>query len=68
MVLARPDETEDMSIPLQFASLYDGQEIFVWFNCLLNLDTGFIVGNVVSYYGINVLSTTQNHLRTSEKG
>ena len=24
-----------MTIPLQFASLYDGQEVFVWSNCLL---------------------------------
>ena len=27
--------TGDMSIPLQFASLYDGQEVFVWSDCLL---------------------------------
>ena len=27
----------DMSIPLQFASLYKGQEVFVWSNCFLNL-------------------------------
>ena len=26
----------DISIPLQFASLYDGQEVFVWSNCLLD--------------------------------
>ena len=25
--------TGDMTIPLQFASLYDGQEVFVWSNC-----------------------------------
>ena len=69
MVLARPDEAEDMSIiPLQFASLYEGQEIFVLFDCLLNLGTNFLVGNMVSYYGINILSTTQTHLRTSEEG
>ena len=36
-----------MSIPLQFASLYDGQEVFVWSECLLNLSTDFLVGNVV---------------------
>ena len=33
-----------MTIPLQFASLYDGQEVFVWSDCLLNLGTGFLVG------------------------
>ena len=27
----------DMTIPLQFASLYDGQEVFVWSYCLLDL-------------------------------
>ena len=27
--------TGDMSIPLQLASLYDGQEVFVWSDCLL---------------------------------
>ena len=31
--------TGDMSIPLQFASLYDGQEVFMWSNCLLDLST-----------------------------
>ena len=36
-----------MSIPLQFASLYDGQEVFVWSSYLLDLDTDFLVGNVV---------------------
>ena len=49
MVLARPDEPEVcMSIPLQFASLYDGQEVFVWSNCLLDLGTDFLIGNMVS--------------------
>ena len=27
----------DMSIPLQFASLYDGQDVFVWSDCPLDL-------------------------------
>ena len=26
-----------MTILLQFASLYDGQEVFVWSDCLLDL-------------------------------
>ena len=32
-----------MTIPLQFASLYDGQEVFVWSGCLLDLG---ILGNM----------------------
>ena len=37
----------DMTIPLQFASLYDRQEVFVWYNCMLDLGTDFLVGNMV---------------------
>ena len=37
----------DMSIPLQFASLYNGQEVCMWSNCLLDLGTDFLVGNMV---------------------
>ena len=37
-----------MSISLQFASLYDGQEVFLWSDCLLDLlGTDFLVGNMV---------------------
>ena len=36
-----------MTIPQQFASLYDGQEVFVWSNCLLDLGTDILVGNMV---------------------
>ena len=36
-----------MSITLQFASVYDGQEVFMWSDCLLDLGTDFLVGNVV---------------------
>ena len=36
-----------MTIPLQFASLSDGQEVFVWSDCLLDLGTDFLVGNMV---------------------
>ena len=35
-----------MTIPLQFASLYNGQ-VFVWSDCLLDLGTDFLVGNMV---------------------
>ena len=37
----------DMTIPLQFASLYNGQEVFIWSDCLLDLGTDFLVGNMV---------------------
>ena len=47
MVLARPDERETCpSISLQFASLYDRQ-VFMWSDCLLDLGTDFLVGNMV---------------------
>ena len=36
-----------MFILLQFASLYDGQEVFVWSDCLLDLGTDFLVDNMV---------------------
>ena len=39
--------TGDMTIPLQFESLYDGQEVFLWSNCLLDLGTDFLIGNMV---------------------
>ena len=39
--------TGNMTIPLQFASLYDGQEVFAWSSCLLDLGTDFLVGNLV---------------------
>ena len=44
--------TENMTIPLQFASLYDRQEIFVWSNCLLDLGTDFLVGNMVFVWDV----------------
>ena len=37
----------DMTIPLQFESLYDGQEALMWSDCLLNLAMDFLVGNMV---------------------
>ena len=36
-----------MTIPLQFVSLYDGQEVFVWSSYLLDLGTDFLVGDMV---------------------
>ena len=38
-----------MTIPLQFASLYDGQEVFMWSDCLLDLGTDFLIGNIFLY-------------------
>ena len=38
--------TGDMSISLQFASLYDGQ-VFVWSVCLLDLGMDVLIGNMV---------------------
>ena len=34
-------------IVLCFGSLYNGQEVFVWSDCLLELGTDFLVGNMV---------------------
>ena len=39
MVFARPDE-RTTSTPPQLASLYHGQEVFVWSDCLLDLGKG----------------------------
>ena len=36
-----------MTIPLQFASLYDGLEVFVWSIYVLNLRKDILVGNMV---------------------
>ena len=45
-------------MPLQFASLNDGQVVFVWSDCLLDLGTDFLVGNVVN-------ETSLSHLISS---
>ena len=36
-------------MPLQSVSLYNGQEVFVWSNCLLDLGVDFLVGNMVVF-------------------
>ena len=36
-----------MTIPLQFASLYNGQEVIVWSDCRLDCGTDFLFGNMV---------------------
>ena len=38
---------EDMTIPLQFVSLYDGQEILMWSDWLFDLGMDFLIGNMV---------------------
>ena len=47
-----------MTIPLQFASFYDGQEVFVWSDCLLDLCTDFLVGNIVFAGDAEYLATS----------
>ena len=44
--------TGNMTIPLQFASLYYRQEVFVWSNCLLDLGTDCLVGNMVFVWDV----------------
>ena len=44
--------TGNMTIPLQFASLYNRQEIFMWSNCLLDFGTDFLVGNMVFVWDV----------------
>ena len=39
--------TRDVSLPLHFASLYGGHEVFVWSDYLLDHGTDFLVGNMV---------------------
>ena len=37
----------DVSIPLLFVSLYDGQEVFLWSGCQMDVGTDFLVGNMI---------------------
>ena len=46
IILARPDEWETWPYHCSL-SLYDGQEVFLWSNCLLDLGMDFLVGNMV---------------------
>ena len=43
--------TGDMTMPLQVASLYHSEEVFVWSDCLLDLGMDFLVGNMVFVWG-----------------
>ena len=38
--------TGDIIIPLQFASLYNHQEVLMWSSCLLDLGTDFLIGDM----------------------
>ena len=45
--------TENMSIPFQFVSLYDGQEVFFWSNFLLDLGTD-VLADMVFVWGLYI--------------
>ena len=51
MVLARPDEWETWPYHCILHPLYDCQ-VFVWSNCLLDLGTGFFIGNMVFVWDV----------------
>ena len=42
----------DMYVPLQFASLYDCQEVFVWSDCPLYLGREFLVGSRIFVWDV----------------
>ena len=46
------------TIPLQFASLYNGQEVFVWFDCLLDLCTMFLIDKMVFVWDTQYLAVS----------
>ena len=50
--------TRDMTIPLQLASLCNGLEVFVWSDCLLDLGTDFLVGNIHTHPKFDSLNKT----------
>ena len=47
VVLARPDERETCPYHCSLRLFIYGQEVFVWSDCLLDLDTDFLVGKMV---------------------
>ena len=55
--------TGDRTIPLQFASLYDRQEVFVPSNRPLDLGTDFLVGNVVFLWDAQYLAVAPHFHR-----
>ena len=56
-----------MTIPLEFASLHDGQEVLVWSDCLLDLGTDFLVGNMVFVRDAGHSSLILRKMRSGEK-
>ena len=51
MIFARHDERETCtSTPLQFASLYDGQEVFMWSDCLMDLGTDLVT--IINHHSV----------------
>ena len=55
--------TGDMTILLQFASLYNCQVVFVWSNCLLDLGTDFLIGNIVFVWDVKYLEVAPHFHR-----
>ena len=54
--------TGDVSKPVQFASLYDGQEVFVWSDCLLGLGADFLAGIMVFVWDAEYLAVATHIL------
>ena len=48
-----------MTIPLQFASLYDGQEVFAWSDCLLDLGR---TSSLVTWFLYEMRGVLRKHL------
>ena len=53
-----------MTIPLQFASLYHGQ-VFMWSDCLLDLGTDFLVGNMAFVWSLRTEGKNNNDKKLS---
>ena len=58
--------TGNMTIPLQFASLYDRQEVFAWSNCLLDVGTDFLVEEETTSPWVNFTYLTNNWIHWLE--
>ena len=56
-----------MTIPLQFASLYDSQEVFVWSDCLLDL--GMVpVGKIICNNSNIILVANSVYIKDDYRG
>ena len=56
-----------MPIPLQFVSLYDDQEVFMWSNYQLNLGTDFLVDSKVERRRMQTASPAVPFVRVSQR-